>query len=53
MRPPEAGASVQFMALFFLFPALFSVLLPTCSALAPFPSLFQCLFLYLAHIGAL
>jgi hypothetical protein len=41
------------MALFFLFLGLFSVLLPACSAVAPFPSLFQCLFLYLAHIGAL
>jgi hypothetical protein len=54
MRPPEAGASVHLLiALFFLFPVLLSLLLFACSARAPFPSLFQWLFLYSAHIGAL
>jgi len=53
MRPPETGAIVQLIVLLFLFPVLFSALLPACSALAPFPSLFQYLVLYLAHIGAL
>jgi len=53
MRPPETGAIVLFIALFFLFPFPVPVLLFACSAGAPFPSLFQWLFLYLAYIGAL
>jgi hypothetical protein len=53
MRPPETGAIVQWSVLLFLFPALLSALLPACSAPALFPSLFQYLVLYSAHIGVL
>jgi hypothetical protein len=49
MRPFETGAIV----LLFSCSSCFSLLLFACSAVAPFPSLFQWLFLYLAHIDAL